>query len=174
MRWIHYLYGGYLLLGMYACNNQDRQPSQQLPEVRMDTTASPQITDRRAIVPDGNYASAGYDQRAEGYDWVGVQVTTRDKDLIQVSIRSRADKKKPTCTMDAEAKAMGNGVYKATLSNGTALFTFGEKGLQIPPETDKDEGALHFYCSGGATIQGTYTRISGALDSTQIDKTKAK
>ncbi len=172
MRWIYHLYGGCLLLALNACNDYKTQEIQNAPPVGTDT-ATAQHKPESAVV-EGNYVSSDYYNRTKGYDWVGVQVRTNARNGIMVSVRSRADKKKPTCTMDAEAQAIGNGVYKATLPYGSILFTFSDTSLAITPETDKDEGALSFYCSGGATLKGTYKRIDGALDSTQVDKKKAK
>ena len=45
----------------------------------------------------GNYVDAGYAQRADGFDWVAVRVRQGDNETIDVSVRSRADKKRPTC-----------------------------------------------------------------------------
>jgi hypothetical protein len=44
--------------------------------------------------------TAEYDQRAEGFDWVGITIKSEQASSITIQVRSRADKKKPTCTLD--------------------------------------------------------------------------
>jgi len=119
----------------------------------------------------GNYVSDGYDQRNEGYDWVSVSVKKLNNDEISVSIRSRADKKKPTCTFDTKAKKITDSSYSAVADGKNILITFTNKSVKIAGAKPEDENALNFFCSGGATISGTYNKINGGLDESQIDKT---
>ena len=48
----------------------------------------------------GDYASADYDKRAQGYDWVGVMVRAESDQQIDIKVRSRSDIKKQTCQFD--------------------------------------------------------------------------
>lgn len=121
---------------------------------------------------DGQYVSQDYENRNKGYDWVGVIVKNIDKGKVSIKIRSRGDKKKPTCTMDAVATQVKEGVYKAVLEGKNVVFTFNEASVTISAENHHDEGVLNFYCSGGASIAGVYTKIITPLDSTQMDKSK--
>ena len=68
----------------------------------------------------GNYVSESYSQRSEGYDWVGVTIDEAQNDQIAISIRSRADKKKPTCTFDAKAVKVDDHLYESQI-NGKLL-----------------------------------------------------
>lgn len=52
------------------------------------------------------------------------------------------------------------------------MFRFSENGITIETEKKEDSSILSFYCSGGASIADTYTKINEPLDETQIDKTK--
>ena len=142
-------------------------------EEKTDTTE--QITETiQSIDVTGSYADEDYDKRSEGYDWVGVKVTSAGDNKINVSIRSRADKKNPTCTFDAVAEKVNDITYKTNLGDASVLFTFSEDDLTIAPENPDDANALFFYCSGGATIAGEYNRIEGELDDTQVDKSEPK
>jgi hypothetical protein len=119
----------------------------------------------------GNYVSSEYAKRNEGYDWVAVTVKQLTDSSAHIAIRSRADKKKPTCTFDADAVFHGNNILKATVEGKSILFAFSLDSLLISAENNQDEGFLNYFCSGGGSIAGTYTKISEPLDNAQIDKT---
>jgi hypothetical protein len=117
----------------------------------------------------GSYVSDGYDRKAEGYDWVAVLVERKSGDMLDISIRSRADKKKPTCFMNADAEKVNDKVYRAMVDYVPVLFTFEGGNVTISAERPGDGDRLHFYCSGGATVAGTYAKIEGPID-LQVDK----
>ena len=48
----------------------------------------------------GNYVSDKNEKRHEGCDWIAVLVKQIFSDDISISMRSRADRKKTTCTFD--------------------------------------------------------------------------
>ena len=118
----------------------------------------------------GNYVSTGYEKRNEGNDWVSVSVKTNG-DEINVSVRSRADIKKPTCTLDVVARKLNETVFEASIDGKIVLFNFEGNKLNIATMKEEDSSVLNFYCSGGASIAGNYTIIEGELDENQIDKT---
>ena len=120
----------------------------------------------------GSYVSDAYSKRNEGYDWVAISVTEKESDRLNISIRSRADKKKPTCTFDAIAKKVDDNVYQTQIDGKSILFQFADGQISIASEKDEYEGLLYFYCSGGASIAGTYLKINEPIDQGQIDKTK--
>jgi len=120
----------------------------------------------------GDYVSEDYSKRSEGYDWVAVSVTETENNQLNISVRSRADKKEPTCTFDAVAKKVDDKVYQTRINGKTILFEFTDEKISITTKKEEDEGLLYFYCSGGASIGGTYLKINEALDQSQIDKTK--
>ena len=117
----------------------------------------------------GNYVDDDYGKKAEGYDWVAVLVERKSDDKLDISIRSRADKKKPTCFMNADAEKVNDKVYKATVDYVPVLFTFDGGNVTISAERPGDGDRLHFYCNGGATVAGTYAKIDGPIDP-QVDK----
>ena len=119
----------------------------------------------------GNYVSPDYEQRGEGYDWVAVSIAQRTADELSASVRSRADRKKPTCTFDGTAYQLQENIFRSVVEGKTILFTFVGNVVSISTENPDDAGILNFYCSGGASIAGEYERIDGPLDETQIDKT---
>jgi hypothetical protein len=122
------------------------------------------------LAVDGSYATPDYEKRNEGFDWVGITVQHINDNKISIKIRSRADKKKPTCTMDTQADKVKEGIYHAVLQGKNVVFTFNETSVTINTENPQDNDMLHFYCSGGASIAGSYNKIAAALDSAQVDK----
>ncbi|NVJ87128.1 MAG: hypothetical protein HWE15_12530 [Algoriphagus sp.] len=119
----------------------------------------------------GNYVDDGYAQKEEGYDWVAVMVKPRTDQSIFISIRSRADRKNPTCTFDAIAYLQSENTYEVSNGGKRIIFAFEGDQIQIITENPADRDALYFFCSGGATLEGTYTKISEVLDADQIDPT---
>jgi len=127
--------------------------------------------ERVGIDFSGNYVTTGYEKRKEGYDWVGVKVTRAGSDKLKFQVRSRADKKKPTCTWDAVGYQLTDNSYYTMEDGKRILFNFLGDTLSIAPEHPADENVLFFYCSGGATVAGQYIKIEEKLDQEQIDPT---
>lgn len=119
----------------------------------------------------GNYVSADYQQRAEGYDWVAVSTKLVSETKMAISVRSRADKKKPTCTFDALATRMDDTTYMTIINEKKVLFSFKEDKITIKTDNPDNSSTLNFYCSGGASLAGEYKKINEPLDEKQIDKT---
>lgn len=137
---------------------------------RVEEVSKKEITEELNVL--GSYVSDYYSKRNEGYDWVAISVTETESDHLNISIRSRADKKKPTCTFDAIAKKVDDKVYQTQIDGKSILLEFTNAQISITSEKEVDEGLLYFYCSGGASIGGTYSKINEPLDQSQIDKTK--
>ena len=131
-------------------------------------------TTESVSVIGGTYVSDGYEKRNEGIDWVGITVKQLGEKDIWLSVRSRADKKKPTCTMDMKAYLQSGNVYTGVAEGKNVEIILEKDALSISTANKDDESALHFYCSGGATITGTYKKISDdlELDPSQVDKTE--
>ncbi|BBI67770.1 hypothetical protein PKHYL_19610 [Psychrobacter sp. KH172YL61] len=75
----------------------------------------------------GDYASADYDKRAQGYDWVGVMVRAESDQQIDIKVRSRSDIKKQTCQFDGKATLMGQDaahgtIFQAQANDSTVFF----------------------------------------------------
>lgn len=154
-----------LFLGATACN-------QQSDSARKENTKSPQEEQTLPQIMDieGSYVSDGYENRDEGYDWVGVRIQKTGEDTLLIQVRSRADIKKPTCTLDTEAIRIGEDIYQSSLQGENILFTFTDTTLKIESENPQDDSVLRFYCSGGATVAGVYTKIESDLDPAQVGK----
>jgi hypothetical protein len=118
----------------------------------------------------GNYVSEDYTKRNEGYDWVAVSVHQLSDSTIHISVRSRADKKKPTCTFDANATKIGDDRFKTSIDGKSILFTFKDSKISITTEKEEDKDILNYYCSGGGSLADTYKKINGPLDEKQIDR----
>jgi len=118
----------------------------------------------------GNYVTSDYQKRSEGYDWVAVKVNELTDSILQVSVRSRADMKKSTCTFDANAyKTQVANTFKASVEGYNIFFVFDADSLLISGETEQDNMMLGYFCSGGATLAGVYRKIAEPIDTTQID-----
>lgn len=155
-----------LALFLYQCKNSNEK---EVPSPT-STVSKKTETEPKRMDFSGNYVSDGYFQRNENYDWVAVSVK-QGIDNIILRVRSRADKKKPTCTLDLTAKKFNDTTYIALLDQKPVKITFGENSINIATERPEDGGILHFYCSGGATVAGQYKKIDEPLDSSQVDKT---
>ena len=156
-----------LCLLVINCKQRPKSDIQNTPEE--ETSAVQQTGNQSGIA--GNYVDDSYAKRADGYDWVAVMVMLNNAGSISVSIRSRADKKEPTCTFDATAYPLNETTYQAVYDGKTILFQFTEEALTISTEKETDSGVLYFFCSGGATIAGSYKKIGEELDASQIDQT---
>ncbi|MGB5169810.1 MAG: PliI family lysozyme inhibitor of I-type lysozyme [Eudoraea sp.] len=119
----------------------------------------------------GNYVAESYAKRDQGYDWVAVTVKQGPDDIITISIRSRADKKKPSCTFDGKAYKKDDSTYESIYDGARIIYRFSGDSITISTEAKEDESVLYFFCSGGASLSGTYKKIQEPLDSEQIDKT---
>jgi len=117
----------------------------------------------------GHYANNGYINRNEGADWVGIIIRKGDDSAYHISVRSRADRKKSTCTFDAEAGIFTKNTLRANINGIGILFIVTDSSIQVQPERAEESDRLHYFCSGGATIIDTYLRQKSNLDPDQID-----
>ncbi|RLJ97759.1 PliI family lysozyme inhibitor of I-type lysozyme [Tenacibaculum discolor] len=154
---------GMALLAIVSCKKEAKKADTQ-KTVNQETVAT--ITD-----VTGNYVSSEYEKRNEGYDWVSVAVKPAVNNQLKIVVRSRADKKKPTCTFNALAKKANDSTYTIDINGKTVVFSFKNKQISIATANKEDSGLLNFYCSGGGSLAGSYHKIEGDLDQTQIDKT---
>lgn len=110
----------------------------------------------------GDYASEGYKNRAQGYDWVGVIVRADGNEQIDVKVRARSDLKKPTCQFDGKATLMGQDdahgvIFQTKVNDKQVFFQFKDSTLTIDgPESD----VLSYFCSGGASLAGEYQKLA--------------
>lgn len=140
------------------------------PSPQKTVTQEAETTDQTVDV-EGNYVDNGYEKRADGFDWVGIAVQQLSDTIINIKVRSRADIKGPTCTLDAQASKTRTNVYRTMLEGKPVLVSFDDEGLRIKSELVNDSTILNFYCSGGASLGGRYKRIKEGLDTTQVDRT---
>ncbi|GAB3230707.1 hypothetical protein [Psychrobacter pacificensis] len=113
----------------------------------------------------GDYASADYDKRAQGYDWVGVMVRAESDQQIDIKVRSRSDIKKQTCQFDGKATLMGQDaahgtIFQAQANDSTVFFQFKDNMLTID---SPNKYALNYFCSGGASLAGEYQKLTEDL-----------
>ena len=153
-------------LSLFAC----KQKAENSSSITNTDSPTEQIVESTFNIY-GNYVDDSYAKRGEGYDWVALTVKEHLNNSIAISVRSRADKKKPTCTFDTKAYEKGENNYEALYDGKIILFEFKENSISISTKNEGDSGLLNFFCSGGATIAGTYTKIEGELDFNQIDQT---
>ena len=168
------------LITLTACNNMSSNvqnvesatvSSSVIPNSVVPNTGPVATQKQIALSPAlqtvvGDYASKGYDQRAQGYDWVGVQIRPFNKDEINIKVRARSDIKKPSCSFEGQATLMGqdeaHGIIFQTRANDSVTFLQFKGGVLTIDSEDKY--ALNAFCSGGATLAGDYQKLAGSLE----------
>jgi len=151
------------LVALTGCNNMTPiVNSGNNSAVKSVTNTTPAVINNIT----GDYASAEYDKRAQGYDWVGVMVRAENDRQIAIKVRSRSDIKKPTCHFDGKATLMGQDdahgtIFQAKVNNSTAFFQFKDDKLTID---SSDKYALNYFCSGGGSLTGEYEKLAEALE----------
>ena len=103
------------------------------------------------------YVSEGYAQQAQGQDWVMVTLSPNNtQDTLTLSVRSRSDIKKLTCQFEGSAKLVTAGHYQVQVGSAHIDVYPSNESVRI----DSQDGAnLNYYCSGGASLAGTYSRL---------------
>lgn len=146
-----------VVLILVSCKNQ------------VDNKISDDLENKQKINYAGNYVDSSYEKRNEGYDWVAVKVSKKADSIFHFAVRSRTDKKKPTCTFDVDAVKVNDSIFEANIDGATILFIFSNNNLEITNKTPDDENILYYYCSGGGSLKAKYQKINSPIDST-IDK----
>ncbi|MBS3797834.1 PliI family lysozyme inhibitor of I-type lysozyme [Pseudoalteromonas sp. BDTF-M6] len=160
-----------LAMSVAACQDEPKATkSAQMPAKANTVENAKTKPVPSAFNPAGNYVSGEYQKRDQGYDWMAVQVSQSGPEQINVSIRSRIDRKRPTCTYTGTAQRLSDTRYKAETQGTAILFDFTEQGIEISTEQPEAEGMLNFFCSGGASIKGGYSKLSEPLDNSQLDQ----
>lgn len=163
------LYGIVLFFLIFTACNSEAKKNTTLPTKNKEVKVTKPKIDTLLL---GNYVSASYVDRKKGYDWVSVAVRKGQENQIQISVRSRADKKKPTCTFDAIATKRNDTVYESFINEATITYLFTQNSVAIHTENEKDLGVLYYFCSGGASLRDTYQKLNERLDLKQIDSTR--
>lgn len=148
-----------ITLLVYSCNTETKKQEKAENQTEEKVATNDDF--------DGNYVNNSYSQRKEGYDWVAVIVSKESDNQLRIAVRSRADKKKPTCTFDVVAQKLDENTYTSVVQDKKVLFRFNANSIAIETEKKEDSGILNFYCSGGASIADTYIKINEQLDETQ-------
>ncbi|SHI41942.1 hypothetical protein SAMN04487911_10216 [Arenibacter nanhaiticus] len=117
----------------------------------------------------GDYVSGNYSRRDKGYDWVAVSVRESSESNLHISVRSRNDQKKPSCTFDAIASRVNDSTYTVDSREGEFLFVFENDVISIKSREAEKSSFLSYYCSGGSSLAGNYQKINEPLDKNQID-----
>lgn len=115
----------------------------------------------------GDYVTEGYSQRAEGYDWSVVSIYALSDSTSNITVRSRADIKEPTCKFDGIGYVSASGDTLTTLyDDGKIYFTLSGNTLHITSDTPN---LLSFFCSGGGSLRGDYVKLNEKLDAKQLE-----
>ena len=116
----------------------------------------------------GNYVTEDYKNRDEGYDWVAVSLDTIGNNQYRVLVRSRSDKKKPTCQYKSIVVPVNDSIFRSEFEGNGILFILGDNKLSIRAEDETDQITMYYFCSGGASLEGTYKKIPDPLDESQL------
>lgn len=116
----------------------------------------------------GRYVDDGYHKRQCGHDWTMITISSLPSapDKIAIKITSRSDIKKPTCEYEAQASFKGQDEGHGVIFEGkldekdeTGLIFYQLKDNKLAIDSNRAY-ALNYYCSGGATLKGEYTKVS--------------
>ncbi|MGL4779810.1 MAG: hypothetical protein ACRCXN_03135 [Bacteroidales bacterium] len=154
---ITYFFAALMLYGIVSCNSGTKKALETEPE----------MFDISKVM--GSYASPEYAQRGEGYDWVGVILSQVNDSTAKVLVRSRSDIKKPTCTFEGEATILGPDTLVSSYEGNNIILVFRNDSLWIDAQDPQNANFLYYFCSGGASLGGVYTKIDGALDTLQVN-----
>ena len=158
----HIILSSVIIIAAVSCQNQNKsKPAEQTTKSNNSNQEISQFT--------GNYVSESYKKRNEGYDWISVSVNQVSDSSFHISVRSRIDKKKPTCTFDADAIKISNNQLRSNIDGKDIIYTFDKGIITIAPEKDEDKYVLRYYCSGGGSFSGDYVKIDETLDEKQVD-----
>lgn len=140
--------------------NSNQDVENEAIEATEDAMEAAELSDAQAMAAiAGIYVLEGYDAAETDADWVAATVTPDPQTgHISIAVRSRTDIKKPTCTFDADCQKLEQNIYFTEAETAKILFKFEDNKLIIDTENEADRDALHFYCSGGATLAGTYIK----------------
>ncbi len=113
-----------------------------------------------------HYVTSDYAHRQQGYDWTVVTISKKSDSAAYITVRSRADKKKPSCSFEALARVNTTAdTLQADIDAGSVTFTISGDTLAV---TANPESLLYYYCSGGASLNNTYILLHEPLDTTQL------
>ena len=116
----------------------------------------------------GDYATDDYARRGEGYDWVGVTIEKMSDQTAYIKVRARGDKKRPTCSFDGVGTVKSAAVLETAFDGHPLLFTLEGDSLKASVTSEDDQFVLSYFCSGGATLEGPYTRLPEALEASAM------
>lgn len=116
---------------------------------------------------EGDYVTADYMRRSDGYDWIAVRVKAINDTLANVKVQSRIDIKKPTCTFESNM----------TLTNGgdSLITNFKEHIIYLTINNHKlsfssdNNNILRYFCSGGGSLTVEFIKLDNNLDTTQLE-----
>ena len=111
----------------------------------------------------GDYVDDSYARREDGYDFVTVSIF-EGSGKPAISVRSRSDRKRATCTYFAQAERVSDRTLKTTFEGQEILFTVQNDTLRISTPPGKDNTVLYYFCSGGGTLEGAYAKLTSPLD----------
>ncbi len=110
----------------------------------------------------GTYVTEDYEKRAQGHDWVMVNIEKQSNEDYQIKIHSRSDLKKPSCTFNGIARSHQDGTLRHAFAHEPSSFmTITMKGDAIDIWVDKFENRFNLmtFCNGGASLAGEYQRL---------------
>jgi len=135
-----------------------------------ETPAEPVVVNLETSVDPfiGYYATEDYARRSEGYDWVAVDIEKIDNQSAYVKVRSRGDRKNPTCTFDGVGTPVDGTTLEVQVDGHPLRFTRAGNALTAAVTAENDRYLLSYFCSGGATMEGPFVQISEPMDAAQV------
>ncbi len=155
----------FLILIIILCFSCKESKRPEEPGVLVENDSSSSLIIKNI---EGSYVSEGYDTRDQGYDWVAVTITEINPELAYIRVQSRSDKKKPTCTFEGKGILQDNSILEVDFEGKKILLSFKDKSVSFSTKDKADLDFLMYFCSGGGSLAGTYTKINESLDDSQL------
>ena len=137
-----------------SCKEQVKESEATTP-TEVDTAT----TETKVADINLTFASEGYATKEEGSDWVKINLKSTAPDQVSILVTSREDIKKPTCSLETVATKLDEHTYQAILQEAQVNFSIQDGKLTIDTVKKSDRSVLSYYCSGGGSLQGSYTSV---------------
>jgi hypothetical protein len=160
----------FLLTLFSGCGQKNKQMETTSSSDKLAGKEQPQKTTANNLDKfTGVYVSEGYDKRNEGFDWVGILISKWSDSTAFIKVRSRTDQKRATCTYTSFAKLKDANTLSGMYEGSGIVFQIEGDSLKVSSDNPSDETRPAYFCSGGGSLEGTYTKISSGLDKLQMD-----
>ncbi len=151
------IYGIIMLSAMLfvGCNNQSKQKS-------LSTKTTMQSEETKSLASEfvGTYISG---QKEDGHFWVEVEIADLGNDSCKVVVNSKELKGRECCSFSDIGKVQNDTIFLYLTDwkrPVTAIITKKDNDItfDVIEKEDGDRYVLNFYCCGGGSLMGDYSK----------------